>query len=568
MFALLLIAVGFQIADRFLAPAQQSTSGQSASENTVDMRDAAALALPETRVDIVTPATNNPTDFALSPDGRQIVFVANDDSGTSQLWLRSLATTSAQLLSGTEGAQQPFWSPDGRAIGFFAGNALKRLDPGGGAPQTLTTIVAPRGGTWGADNTLLFAQSLGSPLMRMSATGGAPTALTTLEPGQAGHGYPSFLHDGRQFLFYVGGTPDTAGIYLGHLDGTAPVRLTAADFAGVFHPDGWLLWTRAGTLTAQRLDLAQAALTGEPLNLADGVAVNGFNLSALSVAITGLIAYRTGAGQQRQLTWFDRAGTVLGTLGEPDGTMSAPQVSPDGPRVAVHRIVQGNIDVWLLDGARSSRFTFDATADTFPLWSSDGSRIVFRSTRTGAGDLYQKSSNGAGEETLLLSSDQFKTPSSWSADGRFLLYHSISPQTARDLWALPMTGDPVPFVVLQTPFDERFGMFSPDGRWLAYYSNESGRYEVYVRPFAAPAAGAATAAVVSGQWQISTDGGISPAWSPDGQELYYLDPAGNMLAAPVIATGNAPEVGAPEVLFPARIVGGGGRTSVRAGSTT
>ncbi len=559
MFALLLIAVGFQIADRFLAPAQQSTSGQSASENTVDMRDAAALALPETRVDIVTPATNNPTDFALSPDGRQIVFVASDDSGVSQLWLRSLATTTAQLLSGTEGAQQPFWSPDGRAIGFFAGNALKRLDPGGGAPQTLTTIATPRGATWGADNTLLFSPSTTSPLLRMSATGGEATALTTLEPGHTGHRFPSFLPDGRQFLFYVQGSQDTADIYLGHLDGTAPVRLTAADFAGVFHPDGWLLWTRAATLTAQRLDLAQAALTGEPLNLADGVAVNGFNLSALSVSITGLIAYRTGAGQQRQLTWFDRAGTVLGTLGEPDATMSSLRLSPDGRRVAVFRTLQGNVDVWLLDGARSSRFTFDAAGDAFPLWSPDGSRIVFRSTRTGGGDLYQKTSNGAGEETLLVGSDQLKTPTSWSADGRFLLYHSLSPETARDLWTLPMTGDPEPVVVLQTPFDERFGMFSPDGRWVAYQSYESGRYEVYVRALIAPGAPDVSAATaMSGLWQISTTGGITPAWSPDGQELYYLDPAGNMLAAPVIATGNAPAVGAPEVLFPTRIVGGGG----------
>ena len=383
---IVLLVAGFQIADRFLAPAQQSTSGQLASENTADMRDAAALALPETRVELVTPATNNPIDFTLSPDGRQIVFVASDDSGVSQLWLRSLATTTAQPLSGTEGAQQPFWSPDGRAIGFFTGSALKRLDPGGGAPQTLTTIGGLlRGATWGADNTLIFATNTAGSLMRISATGGEATAVTTLEPGQAGHRFPSFLPDGRQFLFYVGGSPDTAGIYLGHLDGTTPVRLTAADSPGVFHPDGWLLWVRAGTLTAQRLDLAQAALTGEPLNLADGVAVNGFNLSALSVATTGLIAYRTGAGQQRQLTWFDRAGTVLGTLGEPDGTMSFPRLSPDGRRVAVFRNVQGNADVWLLDGARSSRFTFDGAEDIFPLWSSDGSRIVFRSSRTGGG---------------------------------------------------------------------------------------------------------------------------------------------------------------------------------------
>jgi Tol biopolymer transport system component len=511
---------------------------------------------PETRLELVTPATNAPTDFALSPDGRQIVFVASDDSGTSQLWLRSLANTTTQPLAGTEGAQLPFWSPDGRAIGFFAGNVLKRLDPGGGAPQTLTTITLPLGVAWGADNSLLFSANTVSPLMRVSASGGERTAVTTLEPGQTSHGHPYFLPDGRRFLFFVGGTPGTAGIYLGHLDGSAPVRLTAADSAGVYHPDGWLLWLRAGTLTAQRLDLAQAALTGEPRTLADGVATAG-NLSALSVASTGLIAYRTGATSGQQLTWVDRAGTVLGTLGEPDSRMFTPRLSPDGRRVGVFRTVQGNADIWLLDGARTSRFTFDAAADTLPLWSPDGGRIVFFSNRTGVGNLYQKSSSGAGEETLLLGADQTLVPSSWSADGRFLLYSSASPQTGRDLWALPMSGDPAPFVVLQTPFNEVWGIVSPDSRWVAYQSNESGRNEIYVRAFMAPGAPDVSTAAVGGQWQISTAGGIHPSWSPDGQALYYLDSAGNMLAASFIATGDTVAVGTPDLLFATHIVGGG-----------
>ena len=547
MFALLLLVAGFQIADRFL----EDTDGVENSPRT-------NVLLDETRVDIVTPATDAPTDFALAPDGRQIVFVASDDSGVSLLWLRSLATTTAQPLAGTEGAQQPFWSPDGSAIGFFAGNTLKRLDLGGGAPQSLTTIVTPRGASWGADTTLLFSPNFSGPLLRLSTTGGEVTAATTLEPGQWSHRNPSFLPDGRRFLFYALGKQDQAGIYLGHLDGTAPVRLTAADSAGVLHPDGWLLWQRAGTLTAQRLHLAQAALTGEPLTLADGVADNEIGLGALSVASTGLIAYRTGAVRQRQLTWLDRSGTLLGTLGEPDGTMSAPWLSPDGLRVAVHRTVQSNQDIWLLDGARTSRFTFDATGDQFPLGSPDGSRIVFRSARTGAGDLYQKSTSGAGEETLLVGSDQSKTPSNWSADGRFLFYTSFSPQTGSDLWALPMTVDPVPFLVLQTPFAEGWGTLSSDGRWIAYSSNESGRYEVYVRPFAAPDANAAPAAAMGGgQWQISTAGGLFPAWKPDGLELYYVDPGGNMLAVQLIVTGDKVEVGTPEVLFSTRILGGG-----------
>lgn len=545
IFVLVLLVAGFQITDRFLL--DSSSSNQNLDAGAIR----ANLPLPETRVDIVTPATTLPTDIALSPDGRQIVFVASDNDGVSKLWLRSLSTTTTQPLAGTEGATKPFWSPDGRAIGFFAGNALQRIDTAGGAPQTLAPTGLTAGGTWRADNTLLFATGVG-PLRRVSATGGEATAVTTLEPRQTGHAHPHFLPDGQQFLFYVRGAPETSGIYLGNLDGSVPVRLTAADFAGVYHPNGWLLWTRAGTLTAQRLDLAQAALTGESVTLADGITTDGL-MSALSVSSSGLIAYRTGDGGGRQLTWVDRTGANLGTLGEPDDTQFAPSLSPDGRRVAVVR--EG--DIWLLDGARSSRFTFDDALDNFPLWSPDGSKIVFRSARTGVGDLYQKSSSGAGEETLLLGSDQFKTPHSWSADGRFLMYHIISPQTGRDMWALPMTGGGDPFIVLQTPFQERWAKLSPDGRWVAYSSNASGREETYIRAFVAPDTAASDATAVSGVWQISTSGGISPAWSPDGRELYYLDPAGNMMAVPFSIAGDSVEVGNPIALFPTRIAGGG-----------
>jgi eukaryotic-like serine/threonine-protein kinase len=553
MFALLLLVAGFQIADRFLlAP---TSSNQNLDAGLIR----ANQPLRETRLDIVTPATNTPTDFALSPDGHQIVFVASDDSGTSQLWLRSLANTTAEPLAGTDRATNPFWSPDGRAIGFFADNLLKRIDPSGGVPQTLTaTTGSPRLGSWGADNTLIFSLNSASTLLRIPATGGEPTAVTTLEPGQTAHRYPFFLPDGQQFLFYAIGTPETTGIYLGHLDGSAPVKLTAVDSAGIYHPDGWLLWSRAGTLTAQRLDLTQTALTGESVTLADGLVTDGFFLSALSVSNSGMIAYRTGDGGQQQMIWVDRTGANLGTLGEPDGTLRAPELSPDGRRVAVQRTVQGNTDIWLLDGARSSRFTFDGAQNSFPLWSPDGSQIVFSSARAGVFDLYQKPSNGVGEDTLLLSSDQTKAPNSWSADGRFLLYQSVSPQTNRDLWALPMTGEGDPFIVLQTPFDERWAKFSPDGRWLAYMSNASGRNEIYIRAFVAPAdTDASTGTAISGVWQISTAGGTYPAWSPDGQELYYLDPDANMMAVAFSVTGDSVAVGNPIALFPTRIFAGG-----------
>lgn len=556
IFALVLLVVGFQITDRFLAPSQRSAEDQSLPGNGRIASAEVRLTLPETHVDIITPGTALTTNFALSPDGRQLVFVASDESGESRLWLRSLRTPTAEPLDGTEGALTPFWSPDGRAIGFLTGDALKRLDLAGGAAQTLTPIESARGASWGADNTLIFAPNPTTPLMLMSATGGAATAVTTLETNQLNHRYPYFLPDGRRFLFSAEGSPDTAGIYLGHLDGTAPVRLTPADSAGVFHPDGWLLWVRAGTLTAQKLDLEQMALIGEPVTLADGVADNSaLSLSALSVATTGLIAYRRGSTNVQQLTWVDRAGTVLGMLREPDATIYAPRLLPDGNRVVVYRVVQGNIDIWLLDGARTSRFTFDAGVDVFPLWSPDGSRIAFHSGRTGRGDLYQQPSSGTGEAALVVSSDLFKYPSNWSADGRFLLYMVTSLDTSTDMWAVPMTGEPEPFVVVQTPFDERWGVFSPDGRWLVYHSNASGRNEVYIRTFVAP--DASTTAPIGGLWQISTAGGTFPAWSPDGQEVYYLDPAGNLLAVPIIAIGDTVEAGAPVVLFATHIFGGG-----------
>ncbi len=492
---------------------------------------------PETRTEIVTPATDQPASFALAPDGRQIVFVASGD-GASRLWVRSLATAAVQPLAGTEGATWPFWSPDGRSLGFFSGGALKRLDLGGGAPQTLAPVPVGSGGTWSADGVIVFAPSLTTALRRVSATGGAVTDVTTLGPQQAGHGTPFFLPDGRRFLFAAVGGPDVTGIYLGSLDGSPAIRLApdasppqylTAATGEPASDNGWLLRAQGKALVAQRLDLDRSALVGDPVMLADLVQDSGPSSTAgWSVAAPGLLAYRPGTLRQRQLTWVDRSGTVQGTVGEPDDSLIQPRVSPDGRRVAVSRTVGGNADLWLLDGARMSRLTFDPSLEVSPVWSPDGTRIVFGSARTGALDLYQTRTNGSGGEERIVASDLAMAPSSWSPDGRFLLYTHIDPQSYTDLWVVPMAGDHTPSVFLQTPFREANCAFSPDGRWVAYQSNESGRMEIYVRPFVPPSPPASAdkpgatvtpAPSAAGQWQVSTAGGIIPAWRPDGKEL-------------------------------------------------
>lgn len=303
------------------------------------------------------------------------------------------------------------------------------------------------------------------------------------------------------------------------------------------------------------------------MTLADQVMVeSGYNVAAVSTSASGMVAYRTTHTSRRQLAWVDRSGKLLGLLGAADqDDLGSPAVSADGQRAVVGRSVQGNTDLWLLDGTRTSRLTFDAAIDETAIWSPDGRRIVFDSNRrTGYRDLYQKSSSGEAE-TLLLASPQDKNATSWSPDGRFLLYQTKTPQDGMDIWVLPLEGDRTPWVFLKTAFGEGLAVFSPDGHWVAYQSNQSGRSEIYVRPFGRPAASGAAPELrpgqptdpAGGQWQVSTQGGTVPKWRRDGKEIYYVGPTAAMMAAPITLTGATAVPGEPALLFSTRIHDGG-----------
>ena len=505
---------------------------------------------PETRLDIVTPATTSVVSFVsfdVSPDGRRLVFVASGD-GASRLWLRPLDSTTAQPLPGTEGAIFPFWSPDSKSVGFFAAGKLKLVDIGGGLPRTLTDSEGGGGGTWSQEGVIVFAPTTTGPLFRIPAQGGKTVAITKDDPPrQTNHRFPQFLPGGRQFLFYVRGTADAEGIYLGSLDSPEAKFLTDADASGLYVPSGWLLYIRQGTLAARRLDAARGELTGDPVTVANPVTlipsgtVGTGGKGAFAVSAAGIIAYRAGSSGVRQLTWFDRSGKMLGTLGGPDdNNLLEPEISPDGRRVAVRRTVQGNDDIWLMDEFRSTRFTFAPNTDSFPLWSPDGMRISFDRN----GDIYVKPSNGAGSEELLIESPTTKINSDWSPDGRVMLVNTNGNQ---DLQVLPLDGDrklqPFLHSDVGTKTNNRF---SPDGRWVSYQSNESGQQEIYVRPYPGP----------GGVWQISLGGGIAARWRPDGKELYYIARDGKMMAAPIAVQGNTLVPGTPVALFQTRIAVG------------
>jgi eukaryotic-like serine/threonine-protein kinase len=504
------------------------------------LRKAPPMEARPMRFSILPPEKANLGSFAVSPDGRWLAFTAAT-GGKDQLWVRALDGLMSQALPGTEGASYPFWSPDSRSIAFFAGVKLKKMEVTGGPVQTVCEVTGPRsGGTWNRGGTIVFATG-GFGLHQASATGGSSTLIMALT-AQELYSSPFFLPDGYHFVEYIWSPrKETRGIYVASLDGTVKQRLLGIDSSAVYAPSlsgdrqlGYLLFLREGALLAQPFDTRQMKLTGEPLPIAEQVGRYAGYWNEVrgnfSVSDNGLLVYDSSVNRRsKQLVWVDRQGKLIRSLG-PVGVYIQPCLSPDEKRAVVDRFDDqtGSYDLGMYDvgGGGASQFTFHPASDMFPLWSHDGRRIIWRSNREGPNDFYWKAASGTGQDELLLKSSNTnpKVPTSWSLDGRFLIYYEIAPKTKRDVWVLPLSGDRKPFPFLQTEASEAAGQLSPDGRWMAYTSDESGGpFEIYVRSF--PSGGS--------QKLVSTNGGTGPCWRRDGKELFYYAPDGKLMAVEV-----------------------------------
>jgi Tol biopolymer transport system component len=476
---------------------------------------------------------------ALSPDGTHLAYVARQ-GGTQQLYLRAMDSLEARPISGTEGATEPCFSPDGQSVGFFAGGKLKKISVSGGATLTLGDAVQPRGASWSSQGIIAFAPANASPLQQVPDAGGISQPLSRLEKGEATHRWPEFLPDGKALLFAAGTFGSSSSSIAVQSVVTGERRNLIQGTYPRYAPSGHLVYAQGGTLMAVPFDPQRLAVTGAAVPVVEGVV-------QYSISATGSLVYVPGGVQltQRRLVWVSRNGVEQPLAAEVHGYRN-PRLSPDGRLVSVD-IQEQEGQVWLWDLSRETltRLTFEGSRNGTPAWTADGKRIAFQSNKEGSAlNLFWLLADGSGGLERLTTSEYNEAPSSWSPDGQLLAFTELNPTTGWDIWVLRL-GDPSagsgqvrkaqPF--LRTPFTEGAPRFSPDGRWLAYVSNESGRYEIYVQPYPGP----------GGKRQISTDGGTEPAWNRNGREMFYR--SGNKMMAVDIATQPSFAAGKPRMLF-------------------
>ena len=481
---------------------------------------------------IVLPEKTALFSAVMSPDGSKFVFIARDSSGRNLLWIRNLNSSTIQPLPGTENPSFPFWSPNSRFIGFFAAGKLKKIDANGGTVQTLCDAPFNRGGTWNQEDVILFSPVVDGPLYRVSASGGRATPLTSFDParGETTHRWPFFLPDGKHFLYLVGsfgGEREKTGIYVRSLETKEEKFLVRANSNMAYADPGYLFFYHERNLLAQPFDVKNLQIKGEPVIVAKDIQYFPQVFGGLfSVSQNGTLLYQPHAGSGvSQLYWFDRNGKQIGTLGSAHNQAN-PRISPDGKKVALNIAdpETGNMDIWIYQstGGIPSRFTSDPSFESGPVWSPDGIRLVFGSIRSGGTELRQKNSTGAESETTVTKT-RTRYPTDWSQDGRSLLHLAFDPNSNLELWTLKPEENWRETLFMKAPFGVNQGQFSPDGRWVAYTSNESGKWEVHVAPFPGP----------GGNWQISTTGGSEPRWRRDGKELFYMSADGKIMAVDV-----------------------------------
>jgi len=482
--------------------------------------------------------------LALSPDGTNVAFMAEQD-GTIQLWIRAMDGISARPLDGTENAQLPFWSPDGRHLGFFSDGKLKRIPAVGGAVKSLSEAVEPRGGTWGPDDRIVYSPDYRDVLWSISASGGEARRLTELDQqrGEKSHRWPTFLPDGRTVLFLAqtdegGSSSDQSRIEgLSLIDGRrTPILDVNSSMA--YTPGGGLVYWRSGALYAQPFDAKGLVAEGDPVQVMDDVDYTQNERAVFALSQEGTLVYHKGSGlrQLASLEWYSRSGE-LQSEAAPLGSYRQVSLAPNGRRLAFTGT--DGLTVWVRDLVRgtSARVTHDDEDHLFPVWSPDGSWIAFTTNRTAGSEIRKTLASGIGDEELVVTLDQVATVRAWSPDGRFLAFEALGPGTEWDIWLYSFEEDEVRRVV-GTRYTDREPAFSPDGQWLAFLSTESGRAEVYVIPVDDQ----------SRRWQVSTDGGRWPVWSPSGSEIYFADLENRLMAVPVLGATDF-EIGVPQMLF-------------------